>query len=172
MDPSRPPGIVVGQIFLERVHFSHREDVLHLPPNTQLGQPNLAVNFQGGVSPDQKTGLVRITVQSNPDERPLYNLDVTMVALVQVYEGKENMPLKDYVRTAGPAALYPFVREVIANITGRGRFGPMWLLPMNVAAATSSGSSELTPGVTDMARVRGQTKTRRVRARVRKKRQR
>src|SRR5690349_11474697 len=110
MDPSRPPGIVVGQILLERVHFSHREDALHLPPNTKLGRPNVAVNFQGGVAPDQKTGLVRITVQSNPDERPLYNLDVTMAALVQVDEGQENMPLQDYVRTAGPAALYPFVR--------------------------------------------------------------
>jgi preprotein translocase subunit SecB len=27
--------------------------------------------------------------------------------------------------------LYPFLREAVANLTGRGRFGPVWLNPFN-----------------------------------------
>jgi len=144
-DETRPPGIVIGQIFLERAQFGHREDALLLPPNTQLGEPQLLFTFEGGVAPDDKTGFVRVTVQSKPDERPLYNIDVTMIALVQTQKGQENMPLRDYVRTAAPTMLYPFLREVVANLTWRGRFGPLWLVPMNVAAATAGAIREVAP---------------------------
>lgn len=142
-DRTKPPGIMLGQIFLERAQFGHREDALMLPANTPLGEPNLLFSFKGGVAPDDKTGFVRVTVQSKPDERPLYNIDVAMVALVQTQKGKENMPLRDYVRTAAPTMLYPFVREVVANLTWRGRFGPLWLVPMNVAAATAGATTEI-----------------------------
>jgi len=144
-DRTRPPGILVGQIFLDRAHFGHREDALVLPPDTPLGQPNLTFSFEGGVSPDEKTGFVRVTVRSKPEERPLYNLDVAMVALIQAETGKENMPLRDYVRTAAPTMLFPFIREVVANLTWRGRFGPLWLVPMNIAAATAGAATGVAP---------------------------
>lgn len=145
MDRTQQPGVLIGQIFLERAQFSHREDALILPTDTPLGRPNLLFHFEGGVAPDDKSGLVRVTVQSKPDERPLYNIDVAMVALMQVEQGQENMPLRDYVRTVAPTMLYPFLREVVANLTWRGRFGPLWLNPMNIAAATSTGVTEVTP---------------------------
>lgn len=131
-----------------------------------MGQPNLTMTFEGGVSPDEKSGLVRITVQSKSDERPLYNIDVTMVALVLAEEGKENMPVGDYLRTAAPTMLYPFLRELIANLTWRGRFGPLWLTPLNVAAATSGAMKEITPPPRKaLPRIRRSRKHKRVKTR-------
>ncbi len=144
-DQSRPPGIAIGQIFLERAQFGHREDALMLAANTPLGEPNLLFSFEGGIAPDSKTAIVRVTVQSKREERPLYNIDVTMVALVQTRDGQENMPLEDYIRTAAPTMLYPFLREIVANLTWRGRFGPLWLVPMNIAAATAGPIKKIAP---------------------------
>jgi len=49
-----------------------------------------------------------------------------------------NMPLDRYFTTSGAALLYPFVRQVVADLTSRGRFGPVWLNPMNVTAVPLS----------------------------------
>lgn len=133
MDETRQPGILIGQIYVERAEFSHREDALNLPPNTQF-QPNLQVRFQGGVGPDEKTGFVRISVQTRADDKPLYNIALTMIALLLVDGKKKNLPLKDYVRGAGPVMLYPFAREAVAGLTWRGRFGPIWMNPFNLSA--------------------------------------
>lgn len=141
MDASQQPGILIAQVFLERAEFSHRKDALGLPPTTAF-QPNFGVGFRGGVAPDEKTGFVRITVQTKPAERPLYNIDVTMMAIFRVDEKRENLSLKDYVRTTAPAMLYPFVREAVASLTWRGRFGPVWLAPFNVAAVMAHATEE------------------------------
>ncbi len=138
MDTNQQPGILIAQVYLERAQFSHRDDAANLPPNTPW-QPNFQVGFQGGVAPDEQTGFVRITVQTKAEERPLYNIDLTMIALVAVDAKRENLPLKDYVRGPAPAMLYPFVREAVAGLTWRGRFGPVWLSPFNVAAVMSQG---------------------------------
>jgi|SRR5689334_15943649 len=140
-DATKQPGIVISQVFLERALFSHREDALQLAPNTPF-QPTLAVGIQGGVSPDEKTGFIRISVQTKPEERPLYSIDVAMMALFAVAEKEENLPLKQYLHTAAPAMLYPFVREAVASITWRGRFGPVWLAPFNISVAMAEPSGE------------------------------
>jgi preprotein translocase subunit SecB len=143
VDKNQQPGILIAQVYLERAQFSHRDDASNLAPNTAW-QPHLQVGFQGGVAPDEQTGFVRITVQTKPEERPLYNIDLTMIALLAVDSKRQNLALKDYVRGAAPAMLYPFVREAVAGITWRGRFGPVWLSPFNVAAVMSQGPSSET----------------------------
>ncbi len=133
MDETKQPGILIGQIYVERAEFSHRDDALNLPPNTQH-QPKLQVGFQGGVAPNEKTGFVRISVRTQADDKPLYNIALTMIALLVVDEKRKNLPLKDYVRSAAPVMLYPFVREAVAGLTWRGRFGPIWMNPFNLSA--------------------------------------
>jgi len=141
VDASQQPGLMIGQIFLERATFSHRDDALTLPVNTAF-QPNLVVVFEGGLAPGEKTAFVRIRAHTKSEDRPLYSFDVTMMALLSVTEGQENVPLKDYVRGAAPAMLYPFVREAVAGLTWRGRFGPVWLAPFNITTVLSAPAEE------------------------------
>ena len=64
-----------------------------------------------------------------------YRIDIVMQGIIEPIEGEENYPLAEYARTAGAALLFPFLREAVASITGRGRVGPLWLKPFNVQLA-------------------------------------
>src|SRR6266511_6103142 len=119
MDATKEPGIQIAQIFLERAEFSHRDGFLGLPPNTPIGTPEVTLTLQSGVSQDEKRGLIRVQVQTKPEQNPLYLFDVVMTALVEVKEGHENMPMAQYVRTSGPAMVYAFVRQMVADLTWR-----------------------------------------------------
>ncbi len=150
LDRSKQPGVKIAQILLERATFRHRDDYLAVaappPPEAVVGTINVQV--EGGLSEDEKTGLVRMRVQTIPEHRPLYEFDVAMAAFVMVDPAAPNMPLARYFTTSGAALLYPFVRQVVADLTWRGRFGPVWLNPMNVAALPLSVKplAEIEPG--------------------------
>jgi preprotein translocase subunit SecB len=138
VDPSKPPGIQVAQIFLQRAIFAHREDSLALPPTTPIGTPDITLTTTAGQSADSKRGIITLRVQTKPEQRPLYSLDIEMTALVEVQEGMENMPVERYIRVSGPAMVYPFIRQVVADLTSKGRFGPLWLNPVNFIAAAQT----------------------------------
>lgn len=134
MDPTKPAGIRFDQVFLRTAHFSHREDALMLPPATPHPpdqRVNLRVNFYEGVKgPSAGVGL---TVSTDPnDTRLLYQFEVEMIALASQEPGQENMPPAEYVQGPALMSLVPFLREAIANLTLRGRFGPIWLSPINI----------------------------------------
>lgn len=141
VDRTKPPGIQVGQIFLEEVQFSHREDFLSLPLGTQAVVGNVNIQVETGVSPDSKTGLVRVLVWTIPENKPIYNFRVSMTALLAVDQSAPNMPLSTYLSGPAAALLYPFVRQVVADLTWRGRFGPVWLSPTNLLAPVSVASA-------------------------------
>lgn len=143
MDPAKQPGILIGQILLEQAEFSHREDFLSLPPTTPIERASIGLEIQVGYSPDRKHGLVRIRAHSNPTEKPLYNVDAVMTALIQVDKSQPNMPIEQYLTGHAPAMLYPFVRQAVADLTGRGRFGPLWLSPLNLKAVAHTAMREV-----------------------------
>lgn len=141
IDPTRQPGILIDQILLERAHFEHRSDFLDFPAQTAVNV-DIDFNLSSALTSDGTKALVRLTVSSKEEPEPLYKLALTLTALVSVETGKENFPLNEYVTTNAWAMLFPFIRETVANITARGRFGAMWLKPINlVALANTSGQS-------------------------------
>jgi len=146
MDQSKPPGIRIGQIFLERASFRHRDDYLALPPSTTAQVGDVSVTYQSGMAEDQKRGLLRIQVETKPENNPIYEFDLGMIALLQVDEELENMELTDYLVSAGLTLLFPFVREAVANITMRGRFGPIWIHPTNIKAAVEAAMRQRDEG--------------------------
>ncbi len=139
MDETKQPGVTIAQIILERVTFGHRDDYLTSagPPSPDAIVGTLNVELQSGVSVDGKSGLVRLRVSTIPENRPFYVFDVALVGLVAVEKAAPNMPLEQYVGTSGSALLYPFVRQLVADLTGRGRYGPVWLNPINLIAKFS-----------------------------------
>ncbi len=134
MDRTKPPGIRILQIFLERALFSHRADSMSLSPATTI-QADVSVEVQAGYSPDRKRGRCRVRVHTDPTKKPIYDVDLVITALLAVDESQPNMSMEQYVTKYAPTMLYPFVRQAMADITGRGRFGSLWLSPVNLAAA-------------------------------------
>lgn len=136
MDETKQPGIRISHIFIARSHFEHTANAAELPPNTPVGEMPLAVNVGVGVNPEGTVGIVSVTVATQPESKALYRLLVEMVGIIEA-GSDSNMSLRDYVTKAGPPTLYPFVREAVASMTQRGRFGAIWIPPFNFAAITN-----------------------------------
>ena len=137
--PEKQPGIALAQIFLERLSFEHRVDALSLPPGIPPKVGDLNVNVEIGIGGEGGVfGFTRITVSTNPAHEPVYNVVLAMTGLFARQSG-EAMPLETFLKNNSVALMYPFVRETFANITGRGRCGPIWLNPFNTQAVWAAG---------------------------------
>jgi preprotein translocase subunit SecB len=130
VDQDKEPGITLAQVYLDVVEFSHRADALSLPSNTKPEVGTLNVALEVAVSTDERAGYVKLTAATDPATQPIYNVKLTMIGLVTV--GTEpNLSIRDYLIGSAVPTIYPFIREAFANITQRGRFGPVWLNPIN-----------------------------------------
>jgi len=137
MDESKQPGIQIDQIFLHEAHFTHGANALALPPTHRI--ENLAVQLQTKFAgkPGGRGALVGVRVHTS-DPNAVYQIAVEILMAVSAVPGEENLDPLEYVQKFGPATLFPFLREAVATITQKGRFGALWLKPFNfVAAATT-----------------------------------
>jgi preprotein translocase subunit SecB len=146
MDPTKQPGLEIGQIVLERVLFEHRPDYLTVPHTTPVPTLPLRIHAHLGLDQEKRTGVVRVTLDTDREQQPLYVIEITLAALVLVKKGEENMSIEQYAMTACIATLFPFLREAVANLTSRGRFGPIWLHPFNVKAEIAGVGVRVTAG--------------------------
>jgi len=149
MDPTKQPGLELGQIVLERALFEHRPDYLTLPHTTPVPSLPLRIHAQLGLDQEKRTGVIKLTLDTDRDQQPLYVVELTLAALVSVKAGEENMSIEQYAVTACIAMLFPFLREAVANLTSRGRFGPIWLHPFNVRAEIAGAELRVTAGAGD-----------------------
>lgn len=149
MDPKKEPGIEIAQLMVERARFDHREDFLSLPVSQPVGALPFVLKSEYALGSKGEHAIVRLSLTTNRDKRPLYNIDVAVIALVRPKAGAENMSLEQYAVVHSAGMLFPFVRELVADLTGRGRFGPVWLHPVNLTAASGArapGASQAAVG--------------------------
>jgi preprotein translocase subunit SecB len=134
MDQSKQPGIKIDQVFLFESRFAHRKDALALPPTTAIGE--LPINIEAKVlgKKGERAAAIMLSAATNDDPTLLYSLHVEIAAVVSVVPGEENLDPFEYAMGMGPAAFFPFLREAVASITWKGRFGPIWLKPLNFLA--------------------------------------
>ncbi len=137
MDETKQPGLQIAQIFLSAAHLEHRHDALSLPLSTRI-EAAIKVNATASVQEDGSQGLLVMSVATDDEKDPLYRFRVEMTALIAVDRSEPNLTVREYLIKQGPAMMYPFLREAVANLTGRGRFGPMWLRPLNLTAPSES----------------------------------
>lgn len=148
MDESKEPGIKISQIYLGQAHFGHIENALALPPNTPIKDIPTQIGVQVGVNSSDKVGFCVLSIRSDPEvKESLYQFHVEMV-LVVGETPDPNMPLPEYLTRSGPPTLYPFIREVVASMSSKGRFGTLWLPPINFAAISEKLLKEQTAKAT------------------------
>lgn len=139
MDETKPPGIAIAQIFLLAAHFEHGQDPLVVPAQPMpLPELKTKIEVRGGHSEDESQAFVHVIVSTVEDENSIYRFRVEMLGLLVREKDAPNLALGEYVSKGGAALMFPFLREAVANITGRGRFGPIWLKPVNMLALTTT----------------------------------
>lgn len=127
-------SLIIGQIVLISADFRHREDVTSVPAaGAPTGGAVLQVKTQ--ISEDGEAA-VSVRVSSDPaDPNALYQYAIEMMAAIKMPTPGAPLPSQTYLALAGTTFLYPFVREMLANLTMRARFGVIYLNPFNVSAA-------------------------------------
>ena len=135
MDKDKNPGIKVGQVFLKRAEFDHAPGMLETSELRQANEHMIRINVSIALGADDATkGLVLLSAETRPNNPGCYQFKVEMAGLFETETGAENMTMADYLQGPAIAAMFPFLREAVANITGRGRFGSVWLKALNIAA--------------------------------------
>lgn len=128
MPPEGPQSpIKVLAITPASIHFTLNADKVE---NSEMA---LSVGLRGGSSEDGKNAVVFLDVEiHHKDHKGPYALSITMRG---DFEKASEGPLdwKPFVEVNGPAIIFPYVRELISNITTRTGISVV-LPPMNIAA--------------------------------------
>ena len=132
------PELALIQVYLRSASFAHRGEPLTLLPVTED-----AGNFGVGLAIDELNDgavtQVRVHITNDPEsEKGRYELDVEMAAIIEKRNDVARALPQSQVLEIGAALLYPYVRELVSNLTGRGRLGAVWLHPFNVRGAVES----------------------------------
>ena len=139
MDQLKQPGIRIGQIFLDNVSFRHREDYLSISPRAKAEVGDIDLQFAFGITGDESKGIIHAKASTKPENKPSYVLDLTMTALIERDPEFQNMTINEYVEISAIPLMISFLRQAVADITLRGRFGPVWLNPINLRVSLSAG---------------------------------
>jgi preprotein translocase subunit SecB len=122
----KDPKIKIGSILLEKLFFEAFD----------VEKPDMTIDSKFSIdrifSNNQKELKIRLTaklMEKNPN--PPVKIEVVISATFTA-EGKDNFPLQDFAKINAPAILFPFLREVIADITMRSKYPPLLLNPANV----------------------------------------
>jgi preprotein translocase subunit SecB len=139
---------------LERVHVSEQEyrtiAADNLPEVDDAS--DRPVNFGWDWRPiGPRRFEVVIEIKCDPvDEAP----EIARVRLFGVFEAVGEVPsvsFGEFIRGNAPAILFPYAREVISTMTGRGPHGTFHLNPLNVAALIAGFDMEKTSGAKFLA---------------------
>ena len=139
-----PSAFSLAQIIVEKVQFSHTGDPFSVVPTPTLDilPEGIEMSAEAAQSDDGRTHVVRLRLFGDPhaSQGVRYAFDVTVAGL---FELKETLPREQasiFMQSAA-TILFPFVREMVANLTSRGRFGVAWLQPINVRAALAEAQA-------------------------------
>lgn len=130
-------GLAFAEVFIEAAAFGHRLDYLRHEKKTARLDTGLEIGAVAHIL-NQRQGVFRFRVASAPlpdGSLPLYAFDLSMAALVVVPEDETTPPrmsLDQFMFSpVAVSAMLPIVRSALGDLTMRGRFGPLWLNPLN-----------------------------------------
>ncbi len=143
MDISKQPGIKFDNIILSKLEF-HRKPMV-------VEKPELDVSCLSKATIDEEKQRLVLELSADIKEKKAadFSLQCTIIGFFSVLEGQENLSLKQFSEINAPALLFPYLREVIANITLRSGLKPLILPPINISSfikqSQESASKPATP---------------------------
>jgi preprotein translocase subunit SecB len=132
MPTPKASGLQISKIYVSRVRFEHAAGSLPVPNETATEKLSLDLSISGFVAQDEQSAAMTLLVRTSDEPAPHYRFEVEIVAILKVVEPEPAIPLPTFVKRSALTLMYPFAREVIANITMRGRFGTTFVNPIIV----------------------------------------
>jgi hypothetical protein len=142
MGETKPPALTFSQIFLVAAEFRHREDYLMTPPETRAAMGATVQARTLVFNKGDAVGVSLRTFTDPADTDALYQYSIEIMAIIEKPASEERLPPLDEITALGATAVFPFLREALANLTMRGRFGPLWIHPFDIRAALKNAETE------------------------------
>lgn len=134
------------QLSLQRIYL---KDVSFEAPSTpdifkEAWQPEVNVNLNvrnNLIEPNYYEVVLAITVTVTQQQKTVYLLEVQQAGLFFI-QGLEGDLLNRLLATYCPTILFPYVREVISDLVGKGSFPQFLLAPVNFDALFEEASKQ------------------------------
>jgi preprotein translocase subunit SecB len=154
--PAPQKQLLLQKIYIKDLSFESPKAPLvfttNVSPQTQLNVRSSAQQ----VAPDTQEVTLTITVEAKDKDSTLFLAEVAQsgIFLIQGYSAEEQSIL---IGSFCPNTLYPFAREAISELVGKGGFPPLLLQPLNFDAiyaqalqerAARAGAATAQPAVT------------------------
>lgn len=112
---------------------------------TQNGQPQIDVQINTSprkLDDGNHEVTLSVNVTAKLEEKTVFLVEVQQSGLFEIV-GFEGVELQRILGSYCPNALFPFAREAIASLIGRGGFPPVMLAPVNFDALFQQHQNEL-----------------------------
>lgn len=133
---------------LERVYVAQQEyRVLDVDELSDTVGAEREVSFGWdwrALGPRRFEVLIEVSVDPSRESPELAN--VRLFGVFSAGKPKLSIAFKDFVGTNAPAILFPYAREIISTMTGRGPFGAFHIEPLNIRAITGAVRLDETSG--------------------------
>ncbi len=133
MNQADQPSINFDKFILEKVNFN---------VNSDFSFPEGGVPVDFDIQINQNIDAVKGHLKTNLDvsvifkgvENPPIDIHVLFAGYFSVKDLKDIKDLEEFSEINAPAFLFPFAREIIANLTLKSGFPPLLLPPTNIQA--------------------------------------
>jgi preprotein translocase subunit SecB len=125
------PGIDFEKIILEKVN-------LETNPNYQKTEKGIPVDISFKVNRElvKSLKLLKLSFEVSlfrETSNPPFHISVLATGYFTVKRVKDIKALEEFSQIQAPALLFPFIREVIADLTMRTGYPPLLIPPTNIA---------------------------------------
>lgn len=142
---------VQGSQYPFYIHDQYVKDVSFENPNYLVKysetekQPEISVNVETQVAKlndDNYEVSMKITTKSMIEDKSVFVLELTYAGLVSVAKDLKPDVLEPVLLVHCPFLMFPFAREVVANITRSGGYPPLMIEPIDFASLYVSKKKE------------------------------
>jgi preprotein translocase subunit SecB len=127
------PVFAIQRIYLKDISF---ETPMGPEAFTKAYKPNIQqdLNIQANQIEDGLFEVVLLlTITARIEDRAVFLVEVKQAGLFAI-SGIEGPAITQLINTACPQILFPYAREAVDSILGRGSFPPLMLAPINFDA--------------------------------------
>lgn len=143
---STPNEIPTSGFHLLRVVTIYQEYQLSDEDSAPEGEGRkFVVNWDWRVAEDRQFDVFLSADLGGNKEAP-ETVSIGIVGEFLVQGSVPSMNFRNFVQTAAPAILFPYLRQIISELTGRGPHGPYYLPSVNVVRMMKEYDFEATSG--------------------------
>ena len=126
-DKKKQPGIRFKDVIVTKLNFTRVPDIYQKP---ELDIKFSNINYLNAEKTECTTELTALINEKSGK----FNIEATVAGIFEVKNGSENMGLEEFIENNAMIMLFPYLREIIADITRRAGIKTILLPPINIKA--------------------------------------